>query len=106
MRGKFTIYIEEENKKKIKRVAVEKECSASDIMDKLVQEYLDSLKSGKVNDMKKVNTNLINKLLDDLDQDNITLENCKKSILKEFQRVEDEWDNELGNMEALWQGRE
>jgi len=56
--------------------------------------------------MKKVNQTLINELLNNLEQGNITLENCKKSILKEFERVEDEWDDELGNMEDLLQSRE
>lgn len=40
MRKKFTTYIEEENLKKLKIKAVEENCSAADILNKLLEDYL------------------------------------------------------------------
>lgn len=54
MRKKFTGYIEESNTKKLKRIALEKECSVSDILNVLVDEYL--------NDDSEVSEVLKNKL--------------------------------------------
>jgi len=56
--------------------------------------------------MREVNENLINKLFDELEKGNISPEECKKNILKEFQRVEYEWECQLGDMEDLLQSRE
>lgn len=40
MRKKFTAYIEDLNTKELKKIALEKECSVSDILNVLVDEYL------------------------------------------------------------------
>lgn len=40
MRKKLTTYIEEANIKKLKQIALDKDCSVADIVDKLTQNYL------------------------------------------------------------------
>lgn len=40
MRKKFTTYIEEKNIKELKKKAIELNCSVADILNKLVEEYL------------------------------------------------------------------
>lgn len=40
MRKKLTTYVEEGNIKKLKQIALDKDCSVADIIDNLVQKYL------------------------------------------------------------------
>ena len=40
MRKKLTTYIEDANIKKLKQIALDKDCSVADIVDKLTQNYL------------------------------------------------------------------
>lgn len=49
MRKKLTTYIEEENIKELKKIALEKECSVADILDELVKKYLEKEKNKEVN---------------------------------------------------------
>ncbi|WP_346887808.1 hypothetical protein [Clostridium sp. UBA1056] len=45
MRKKLTTYIEEESIKELKKIALEKECSVSDILDELAKKYIEKEKN-------------------------------------------------------------
>lgn len=52
---------------------------------------------------------IINKLFFELENENITLEECKEGVLREVNKIEDELrdlESQLGDMEDLWQSRE